>query len=545
MSNNNFSFSRSESNLSLLHSSSSKLPQTQSRHNSLPDNYLMMKDIAYHYKIKGELIFDIEKGILKWIRRGDKNEDFKDRYNNENQDEIMIIISDVVDLMKHDDDKSKRYLIKIDTANYQKGFIFSFQEENKDNEKIRNKYFIILKDGFLKYYKNEFLKYPIKLKKKISFLMNNKDLLILFKKLLKMHYFEAEKIYQYIRILHPDRININLGQGRIQLSRDEELIMFTQKKYNINKLISSDSYIERIYYNEMEQKQFNKNESWNKFINNQKDNKTYLVGHYKPILPLNKENQEINNNNLFEELEKDKYYYNDNESNYLYYNEDTRRTSYDTLFSEINSYSINKMKEINYFSFSPICINIYNNKNQIKNKLRRSISSEIKMEIEETNDMNSNNNSNKKLSKSDLLDKLNKMEEEYKNKNDAKKMNKSDKNFDNKTKKIIVEEMDKIYDFTKIMNSMNYNADDLKDIYQKIFMIKDLSFVYKIECIPLKNKIRDGKMNPKKYELIEKKLKEIKSEMKSIYDQLLNEIRTKRYFAKEFLMQYVRHNTII
>ena len=59
----------------------------------------------------------------------------------------------------------------------------------------------------------------------------------------------------------------------------------------------------------MEQKQFNKNESWNKFINNQKDNKTYLVGHYKPILPLNKENQEINNNNLFEELEKDKYYY--------------------------------------------------------------------------------------------------------------------------------------------------------------------------------------------------------------------------------------------
>ena len=44
----------------------------------------MMKDIAYHYQIKGELILDTEKGILKWIRRGDKKQNFKDRYINEN-----------------------------------------------------------------------------------------------------------------------------------------------------------------------------------------------------------------------------------------------------------------------------------------------------------------------------------------------------------------------------------------------------------------------------------------------------------------------------
>ena len=137
----------------------------------------MMKDIAYHYQIKGELILDTEKGILKWIRRGDKKQNFKDRYISENQDEVVIIISviKVKDLRKLYDEKSKRYLIKIVSA---KEFAFSFQEENKDNEKIRDKYFINLKYGFLKYYQNEFLKYPIQIQKKISFLMNNKDLLI-------------------------------------------------------------------------------------------------------------------------------------------------------------------------------------------------------------------------------------------------------------------------------------------------------------------------------------------------------------------------------
>ena len=137
----------------------------------------MMKDIAYHYQIKGELILDTEKGILKWIRRGDKKQNFKDRYISENQDEVVIIISviKVKDLRKLYDEKSKRYLIKIVSA---KEFAFSFQVENKDNEKIRDKYFINLKYGFLKYYQNEFLKYPIQIQKKISFLMNNKDLLI-------------------------------------------------------------------------------------------------------------------------------------------------------------------------------------------------------------------------------------------------------------------------------------------------------------------------------------------------------------------------------
>ena len=88
---------------------------------------------------------------------------------------IIISVIKVKDLRKLHDEKSKRYLIKIVTA---KEFAFSFQEENKDNEKIRDKYFINLKYGFLKYYQNEFLKYPIQIQKKISFLMNNKDLLI-------------------------------------------------------------------------------------------------------------------------------------------------------------------------------------------------------------------------------------------------------------------------------------------------------------------------------------------------------------------------------
>ena len=526
-----------------------KLSSSSSKRNLSQSNKLLIyEDFAYHFRSKGKLRFEIEKSKLTFtIKESDKSDIFKQKYKE--QSEIYIMKSNVknVDVVNSNKDNNMRYFFKVNLRDGSNYSFYFHKEQNKDYEKVRDKFVQLLQEDYFSIYKSEFQKMDIETQKKICFLMKNEDLFYLYKKLSK-YLFNPEKIYKYLKYLHPERITINLGLNRIQLSRDEELIMsinLSKKKFNVEKLVSADIDISKTYHQSMEKKGYKAEEFWNEFYNQQKENKTYLVGEYNLIINHEDDNEEINNNNLMEALEKNKYYYDTYESNYLHNSNNNNDDYYTKLFKTINNYSMNKMKEINYFSFSPICINIYNNKNQIKNKLRRSISSEIKMEIEETNDMNSNNNSNKKLSKSDLLDKLNKMEEEYKNKNDAKKMNKSDKNFDNKTKKIIVEEMDKIYDFTKIMNSMNYNADDLKDIYQKIFMIKDLSFVYKIECIPLKNKIRDGKTNPKKYELIEKKLKEIKSEMKSIYDQLLNEIRTKRYFAKEFLMQYVRHNTII
>ena len=54
-------------------------------------------------------------------------------------------------------------------------------------------------------------------------------------------------------------------------------IQLSQKKFNINKLISSDSDIYKYYYKEMEKNpfKFDNKEFWTKFYNNQKDNKTY------------------------------------------------------------------------------------------------------------------------------------------------------------------------------------------------------------------------------------------------------------------------------
>ena len=66
---------------------------------------------------------------------------------------------------------------------------------------------------------------------------------------------------------------------------------------------------------------FDNKEFWTKFYNNQKDNKTYLVGEYNPFIFHSKDKNEMNeidDNNLYEELEKDKYYYDTYESNYLY-----------------------------------------------------------------------------------------------------------------------------------------------------------------------------------------------------------------------------------
>ena len=52
----------------------------------------------------------------------------------------------------------------------------------------------------------------------------------------------------------------------------------------------------------------------------------------------------INDNNLLEELEKNKYYYDIYETNYLYKEKENENNKI------INNYSIYKMKEINYFS---------------------------------------------------------------------------------------------------------------------------------------------------------------------------------------------------
>ena len=132
--------------------------------------------------------------------------------------------------------------------------------------------------------------------------MKNEDLFYLYKKLSK-YLFNPEKIYKYLKSLHPERITINLGLNRIQLSRDEELIMsinLSKKKFNVEKLVSADIDISKTYHQSMEKKGYKSEEFWNEFYNQQKENKTYLVGEYNPIINHEDDNEEINNNNLME-----------------------------------------------------------------------------------------------------------------------------------------------------------------------------------------------------------------------------------------------------
>lgn len=77
-------------------------------------------------------------------------------------------------------------------------------------------------------YIDEFRKMDIITKKKIIFLMKKEDILILFKKLSKIY--DPEKIFLYIKYLYPELININLASNKIQLSRDEELLIFEHLK---------------------------------------------------------------------------------------------------------------------------------------------------------------------------------------------------------------------------------------------------------------------------------------------------------------------------
>ena len=519
-------------NLSKL---SLKLSSSSSKRNLSQSNKLLIyEDYAYHYRSRGKLRFEIEKSKLTFtIKEEDKSDYFKGRYKD--QSEIHIIKSDIknIDVAPNKD----KYFFKVNLKDGN-SYIFSFiKEPNKDYEKVRDKFVQLLREDYFPIYKSEFQKLDFKTQKIICFLMKNEDLFYLYKKLFK-YFLNPEKIYKYLKYLHPEKITINLGFNRIQLSRDEELIMsinLSKKKFNVSKLISADIDIRKAYYQSMEKKGFKSEEFWNDFYNQQKESKTYLVGEYNPIINHEDDNEEINDDNLMEGLEKNKYYYDTYESNYLYNSNSNNDEYYTKLFKTINNYSINKMKEINYFSFSPTCINIYN-KNKLSNKKPLTIStnnSNNRMEIETEVNRNDNTNPNKKrrLTKKELYDKITQMKKEH----EEKKLKKNNSN--NTTMKAIIEEIDKIYKLTNIMNFTNNNADDLKDIYFKIFLIKDLSFIYKLER-------KTQSCNGKEEQIKKNKLEQLKLEMSNICNQI-----EKREFdfgiksPMKFLIRYAKFNS--
>ena len=487
-----------------------------------------IRNYCSHLETEGIFLYDIEKEKIKFSAVGKMSDNFIKRYKG--RKEFEILKSDITNYEVLDDQKNKMFYnvltIKGIKGKIHKTFI-AYQGENTDFEKLKEKFLLIEsfikgKTDDLENYKKELKKMDTVTKKKICFFARHKDLLILFQKLFQIY--DVQKILYHIKCLLPGIINVNLGENKIQLSRDEELIISNQlmkRKFNINKLISSDISISRNFYNKVNKPQFEPDFFWLNFYERQKDNNTYLVGDYKPFESNDNYNKKVNDNNLFEELEKNKYYYDEYETNYLF-KEDKEVPG---EFKILNNYSINKMKEINYFSYSPQNLNIYN---QSKKNILSSVIQNKSMKIE----LNFNNKIKKpkRIPKFELYNKILHMKENYEKNKEINK-NKS-------TIKTINEEVDKIH---YLSNNLNNSANDIRYIWKNIFFIRVLSFICKKDKIDYeKNK---EKIDQEKGKKIALQTKEIRNEMNNIINELKEkENKTERKPIIDFLMKYAEYN---
>jgi len=487
------------------------------------NNLLRISAEAFHFQTQGELVLDLKNEDLKWNLKGAKSELFNQKYNG--KDSIPTIKkADIKKVSKTDMEKDNRILLRIELKNENTCYIFSFYGDNKI---VGNKIIELLQNDYLDFYKTEFKLLPIEYQKRICLLLNNKYLSSLYKKLYSCSS-DIDSIWNFIKSRYPQLLNINLGKNRIQLSRDEELIMFAQKKYNITKLISSDNNISKSY---LTKSNIKSDKFWDDFINTQRGNNgTYLVGGYKPVICHfeNDNNEEVKNstlNTIFEDLEKDKYFYDCYETNYLYHN-DKMKKEQDNLKEKIkllNDYSMNKMKNVNYISYPSICIynkKIMKNKN-IKRMSESNISfingekNEDKMDIEEN--IQNNNNKNR-LSKEELLNRISNMKAEFENGKNGKK---SKSAFD--TMKAINDENYKFYNLMKFdTNRFPYN-NIIYIAINYVFIIKDLLFAWKCERHAyFKTRKLDDSSPQKAY--FKKKLDRYSKEIKSNYETLKKKI---------------------
>ena len=525
---------------------------TQIQKSKNDDNKLLqIRGEAYNFLTRGELVLDLKSSYLTWtvIDKNEMSDKFKKNYINKEDNTIQSIftihrdnITDVI--MKNADDG--RHLLKVELKQHKYPF-FNFSFQDKNSKYIRDRFYNILKskDNF-KYYKTEFQMLSTETQNLICLLLNNKYLFQLYRKLF-ICYGEIEKSLKFIKYRYPEAININLGKNRIQLSRDEELIMLSQKKYNITKLINSDNNIYKSY--KMESNIKNEN-FWENFIESQTGNKTYIVGGYKPSVcyfdnKIENEEEERNTNCLFEDLEKDKYYYDCYETNYLYYNEDMKNEQ-EKLKEKIkllNNYSMNKIKNNNYFSYSSTCTSLYvNRKKPNKNKINKN-NSNIKHPKEEKMEIEIDSNYRNRLNKEELSKKIKNMENEYNN-------DKNNNNINNYyvTMKNINENNYDNYNFAKYEKSLIPVEKKIQIYLNQIFLIKDLYLAQKIDLNILeKQKKSEDKISPEKnnkYEqIINQKSSRFNKEINNVYDNLKKKIENEPEGIKkmiEFLLQNVK-----
>ena len=468
------------------------------------NDYLIFEDYCIHIKTYGKLTLDIKKEKFTFSAKGKMSDDFINTYKN--RTEFEVLLSNI---------KIFQYINEIDKGKYKLSMemknkthkVFIFEKETKKNyEETWDKFVYLINSSIIKnkevgknekfipffeFYSTELSKMDEVTKKKICFLMKNKDLLILYLRLSKIY--DPETIFQYIRNIRPEKIDINLGENRIQLSRDEELLIqfhFYNKIFNMNKLILSDIDMlneKKLYYKDKIKDGFQPEEFWNNF-----------------------------------------YSYDNYETNYLLKENENDINDIKTL---LNNYSINKMKEINYFSYTPQNLNLYKSINISKNPKMNLLSQDMEVEYYyENKDKN-----RKRIPKSELYERISKMRKEYKKNTIIDKNNKN-----NTTIKAINEEVNKIY---YLSNTLDKSSESFMDLYEKINLIRELSIICDRENnIYQKNKDIISKQKRKEKKA---KIKYIQNEMKEILEEI--EIIDNNYHQKtlfNFLIKYAEYITL-
>ena len=494
----------------------------QRQRNDEYNNNLKITAEAYHLQTKGELVLNLKNGELVWTLKGEKSQFYKKDVTK------FSIFKDNIKFFNKSK-KDDRYILRLELKEPKNEYyIFSFQDRN--GEATRDKFYQLLSKDYFQYYKNEFQMFPIEQQKIICLLLNNRFLFRLYFKL-KACNNNIDRAWKFIRYRYPEYININLGSNNIQLSRDEELIMLAERKYNITKLINSDSNIYKSYIKEKNIKNEN---FWPEFIERQRGNNTYLLGGYKPSIcdfkykEKNKEKRTINE--LFEDLEKDTYYYDNYETNYLYYNENMKneQNKIKENIKLLNDYSMNKIKDINYFTYSSLCMNLYkNNKKNNKDKKNSNvIDKNNKEEIIEI-DINNSNYKNR-LTKDNLLKKLKNMEIEYHNeKNDNSSFS---------TMKAINKENHYYYNLAKfISNKISADKTINSILTNYIFLIKDLALEQSFEFFILEKSKKEGKasLSPQKAIHNDRIMKQIIDNYNNEINNIFQNLKTKIAKMKE------------
>ena len=156
------------------------------------------------------------------------------------------------------------------------------------------------------------------------------------------------------------------------------------------------------------------------------------------------------------------------------------------------------------------------------------------MEIEKDDNTNEINKL-KRIPKLELLKRITKMKKDF--------QENSNTNNSKTTIKEINQEVEKVYNLANIMNTLNNSADDITETYKKIFLVRDLSFIYKNEFSSYE-RVKD-KINPEKKKEKNAQFQHIRNEINNLINQVKRrEVQYDKKPLINFLIKYAEYNAL-